>query len=167
MAISLPLSQVRDRFSSTGRVLMVGTMASWNSCAVRRPGQVDQQHVARCPLDQGADRRAVVAAHDQVSFPVPGHGPVLGLGAGVRWIEIVPTSFPRRSSAASGSGACGAPLGTQMGRQFTFQSAAGLDEQGLVDRLRTHPHLRVIGMVHTNLCAISCGDHYAFSPATT
>ena len=41
--------------------------------------QVQQHGEAGGALDQRADRRAV-QAEDQIALPVPGHGPVLGLG---------------------------------------------------------------------------------------
>jgi len=109
-------------------------------------GQVDQQHVAGCALDQGADRRCPVGADDQVAFPVTGHRPVLDLG------RPVADHDHRIDEPGSAGGrvtvrlAAGAP-GAQRGGDLPAQAAAGLQVERLVDRLRAHPHLRLVGVV--------------------
>jgi len=42
-------------------------------------GEADQHQIARLSFDEGADRREALA-HDEITFPVPGHGAVVGLG---------------------------------------------------------------------------------------
>lgn len=39
---------------------------------------MDQSHETGLAFDEGADRRAVVVADDEVTLPVPGFGPVEG-----------------------------------------------------------------------------------------
>jgi acyl CoA:acetate/3-ketoacid CoA transferase beta subunit len=42
-------------------------------------GHVQQADHSGLPLDQGADRRALVLADDQITFPMAGLGTVIGL----------------------------------------------------------------------------------------
>ena len=100
--------------------------------------QMDQHHVAGGAFDEGADRGGSVGADDQVAFPMPGDGPVVHLGRPL-------ADHDHRVGEPGGTGggvavrlAAGAP---------GPQSAAGLQVEGLVDRLRGHPHLPVIGVV--------------------
>jgi hypothetical protein len=37
--------------------------------------------------DQGADLGELIFTHDQISFPVPGHGPIIGLGWPLRDVD--------------------------------------------------------------------------------
>ena len=94
---SLPRSQVSDRRSCSGSVVIVAASAFFiviGAVAGQRrarsssrgidavavlAGQVDQHREPGGALDQRADRGAF-QPDDQVAFPVPGDGAVLGLG---------------------------------------------------------------------------------------
>ncbi len=104
-------------------------------------GQVNQHHVAGGALDERADGGLVRLADDQVAFPVPGDGPVRGLGRAFadhhhvwRHARLALVGVPVRSA----HGASGA----QSAGEFTAQFAARLDVEGLVDRFVGHAHLQ-------------------------
>ena len=94
-ASSTPWSQVRDRRSCWGRVLMKEAIASLTASApcpasggpFFGPGravllhtrQVQQHGEAGGPFDKRADSGAV-EADDEVALPVAGDGPVVGFG---------------------------------------------------------------------------------------
>ena len=86
-------------------------MAALTSSASSTVGQVEQQHVAGGPLHQGADRRAVSLADDEVAFPVPGHGPVVDLGRAFE-IMTMPGICPRFSRRLRGR-RCARPVRRQ------------------------------------------------------
>ena len=104
---------------------------------------MQQQAEPGGPLDQGADRRAAVLAHDQVPFPMPGHRPVGGLGGPVadhhHVLELPGAGMPGPPWPAH------RPARPQAGGQLPAQSAPALHIQRLVDRLVGHPHLALVG----------------------
>ena len=95
-AISAPWSQVSDRRSCSGRVVIVAAIASrtasapcpasagpfltrgllpWPSIGGRCSSMVNRVvRSTRVPIAE------LFKPDDEVAFPVPGHGPVLGLG---------------------------------------------------------------------------------------
>jgi hypothetical protein len=106
--------------------------------------EVEQQHQPGGALDERAHRAASTRAQDEVAFPVARHGTVVDLGG-----PLGDHDHPRDTAPPLG-GAALAALGaarTQASGQFTAQLAAALDVERLVDRLVTHPHLRIVGEV--------------------
>ena len=93
-----------------------------------------QHHVARLPLHQGRDL-AVLAAAQQVPFPVARHRPILSRRRtladryGVADATVV-VGFLRVVARTTHR-----PRMSQVRQQLLFQGAAGLDVKGAVDRL--------------------------------
>ena len=118
--------------------------ASRTCSGVRPRGQGDEQDVAGLTLDEGADRRAVGLADDEVALPVAGDRPVLDLGWPLAEQDHV-RQFAARSCSAGRSPSSAA--GAQTARQLSSQGAPALHEQRLIDRLVRHPHLRLVRMI--------------------
>ncbi len=94
-ASSAPWSQVRDLRSCSGRVVMVGgnrvtnrlgavpgerrTILDPGPCMLWHARQVQQHGEPGGPFDERADGRTV-ETEDEVTLPVAGYGPVVGLG---------------------------------------------------------------------------------------
>src|SRR6266852_2300835 len=104
--------------------------------------QVQQQHEPGRALDQGADRRGVARAHDQVAFPVPGHRPVRDLGGPLADHHHV--LDPAAPLAGLPAGPAQRPPRPQARRQLPAQRPPALHVDRLVDRLVRHPHLRLV-----------------------
>ena len=104
--------------------------------------EVQQDHEAGGTLDQCADRGTVVAADDQVAFPVAGHGSVGDLGRAFADHDHV--GDPASVLCASAWSTLGA-AGAEAAGEFSAQLAAALDVEGFVDGLVGHPHLRPVG----------------------
>ncbi|AMB40234.1 hypothetical protein AUT26_08435 [[Arthrobacter] sp. ATCC 21022] len=79
-------------------------------------------------FDQGRDRRLVVRAGDGVDEPG-------------RALFAYRVGFATRSA------------GTECCLDLAFESASGLDVEGLIDRLRAHRHLRVVWELFDQLVA--------------
>jgi hypothetical protein len=111
------------------------------------PGvQRQQGQVSADALDDGADGGVGgLRAHDQVAFVVAGHQPALDLGRPLADRHRV--DDPDAERAAAAAAADRAP-GPQAGCQFPAQLTAGIDVDGLVDRLVADPHRRVAGILH-------------------
>ena len=144
---------------------MVGTIASWNSSAVCRPGRWISntnrvERSTRVPIAEPFSR-------PMIRSPSQCPGTARSAASAGRWlIEIVPTSFPRRSSGswaprlrvarpdADGlPGRASTPRGT--GRTSTGRSS------------RHRPARRVVGNSTASTLAICRGDQSSSSPATT
>ena len=94
--------------------------------------EVQQHHEAGGPLHQRADGGAVVGAHDQIAFPVAGHGSVIDVGGPLGNHDHVRDLAPRVDAAlVPALGAASA----QTVVQFPAQLTAALHIQRLVDRL--------------------------------
>src|SRR5215217_5548870 len=87
-AISRPWSQVRERRSCWGSPQDGGGQRWAHAFCSESVGEWEQQHIAAVALDQGPDR-AGPPAEDQVTFPVPRHGPVSDLGGSLADVEGV------------------------------------------------------------------------------
>ena len=110
--------------------------------------QVQQHRVAGGPFAQGPYRGLVQLTGDQVTFPMPGDGTVLYAGRPVadhhHGVDepLIPLAFsPLRFASRASSPTCLLHI--------TFQPSTSLEVQGLVDRLVTHPHAPVTGMIPT------------------
>ena len=125
-------------------------------------GQVDQHREPGGALDQRADRGAL-EPDEQVAFPVPGNGPVLGLGGPFADQHLGRDVRPRLLPGA-GSGHPQRPPGAQARDQLALERAAALDVEGLVDRLVADPHGLIIGKSTRSRFAICSGLH-ALHPA--
>ena len=103
----------------------------------------NEHHVARMSLDQGCDL-AVVTAAEEITFPVTRDGSIFCLGRSFtdrysidnmavirRLLRVMPRAAYRTCAS-------------QMPGQLLLQGPAGLDVQGLVDRLVGHLHRLVI-----------------------
>ena len=106
--------------------------------------QVDEHHVARGAFDQGSDCGLVVGASNEVTLPMAGYCTVLDLGWTLgdhdhRIHEPGGALFPALVLFPAG------PACAQGGLYFAFESASGLDVEGLINRLWTHTHLRLVG----------------------
>jgi len=109
----------------------------------------------RCCRDLGrCNRRAFHARHDervvralnQVAFPVAGNRAVFDTGWPLRDRDGV-TNLPRLQPAAHRLlTAANRTSGAQVRAEFPLQCSARLEEQGAVDRLMRHLHLRRIGI---------------------
>ncbi len=72
-------------------------------------GEWEQHHIPGPAFDEGADR-GLAFAHDQVAFPMPGHGPVLDRGGPftdhdrVNDLALCPTAAGRLWAAGSPGG---------------------------------------------------------------
>ena len=111
-----------------------------------------EHHIAGGAFDKSAYRRTIVLAHDQITLPMPGYGPVFDLGGPVadhdhRMGETNPPAagLPMRD-APSVSGA-------QRSGQLTAQLAAALQIQGLIDSFVDHVQLRTVGKVRAHSLA--------------
>src|SRR6266487_4243448 len=96
-------------------------------------------------FDQGPGRRAV-QAEDEVAFPVPGNGTVLGLGRPFPDHDLGSDELLAVSSGP-GPGHPKRPPGAQACGQLAAQRAAALHVQRLVDGLVQDPHGLIIGEV--------------------
>jgi hypothetical protein len=88
-----------------------------------------QDREAARALDHGADRRAGELADDQIAFPMPRRGPVIGLGRALvdhRHVHQPPAALVPTAVRPAASPSCPQRL-----RQFAVQAA----EFGSVDRL--------------------------------
>ncbi len=107
-------------------------------------GQMPEHDVAGGTLDQGHDRALASRADDQIAFPVAGNRPVLHLGRTLGDHHHLVDESAGALFRAAARLAAGAPA-AQRDRDLAAQAASGLDVDGLVDRLRTHPHALVVG----------------------
>ena len=118
-------------------------IARW--CRSRPSGAGGAASCTGCALDKGADR-GLLQPDDQVALPVPGDGPVVGLGG--RWliIDLVGDEdfWPFRGPRA---GLTQRPSGPQARGQLALERAAALHVERLVDRLVADPHRLIIGEV--------------------
>src|SRR6266545_6480611 len=102
-----------------------------------------EHHETSRALDQGADGRLAVLAHQQVAFPVTRYGSVLDLGRPLADVDHVGNpaaalvGFPPRLAQR--------PTCTKMNRELTAERASALNVDRLIDGLVRHPHLRVVG----------------------
>ena len=86
-AISFPWSQVSERRSASGKVVMCAATAAATESAVLPPGSatIMQNRVVRSArVGDRVGEAPGRAADDQVAFPVTGNGPVGGLAQAVR-----------------------------------------------------------------------------------
>ena len=99
--------------------------------------------LARNPTDQ--EYAVLERLSDLVALPVPRHSPVDGLGRTFGDVED-----PGPATTTIGQPGPGRtsdhPPGPQLRGELLAQCTAGLDEQGAVDRLVRHLHLRVVGI---------------------
>ena len=107
--------------------------------------QVDQHREPGGALDEGADRRAL-QPDDEIAFPVPGHGTVLGFGRAFADHHLGRDVAPR-PSAGSGSWHPQCPPGAQAGHELALERSAALDVERLVDRLVADAHGLIIGEI--------------------
>jgi len=152
-ANSAPWSQVRDRRSCSGSVVMVAVIASLTASAVLdtkatmlwHARQVQEHREAGGPFDESADGRAV-ETENEVALPVTWYSPVIGFSwsltdeylIGDEALTPCESTRPRDTERTTGA---------EASSQFTPQSASTLDEQRLVDRLMRDPHGRIIGEI--------------------
>jgi hypothetical protein len=101
--------------------------------------------MSRFETQQGADRRAV-QPYDQVSFPMPGHGPGRGLG-GLLGDHDLGCDELLAAAAGARPGDGKRPAGAQARDELALEHPAALDIQSLVDRLVRDPHGLIIGEV--------------------
>ena len=135
-------SIVGQRFPQRGRhmsELLGEAPSSTRGIRPFHPGQDDQP---RRPLHQGAHRRAIASALEQVTFPVSGHDPSGHVGRPFGdWRHVgnlapaVPASCPRAT------GLTGLP---QRGQQCTPQASPRQHIQGRVDGFGREVFLHVI-----------------------
>ena len=104
-------------------------------------GQVEQDREPACALDEGADR-GLVTANNEVAFPVSRDRPVLDLGRPVTDLERVLVGAVLAPLRSAGNSLF--PLQAQLLGQVSPQVPAGLNVEGLVDRLVTHLHTLII-----------------------
>ena len=115
-------------------------------CVGRGVLHLDERHEERRPFDQGADRRCITSALDQVALPVAWNDAFVDLG----WALVNADHVGDRASAIFAPGTRATTLAglTQAGNQLTAQSAArhGIERgvDGLVADLkrglvRVHP----------------------------
>ena len=141
--ISWPWSQVMERRSSVGSFTIVLASALRTASPPCAVGEAHEHDVAGGALDQGADGPPA-GAHDEVSFPVAGHGPVLDLGGTLGDHHHVADLALARRLALS-LGAAHGPALAQTAKELLAQGSSALHEQRHVDGLVRHPHLRVVG----------------------
>ena len=96
-------------------------------------------------LDDGADGGAAGADY-QVAFPVPGHGSIVGLRWSFTDHDLV-GDVTLRTLLCAGSRNAQRSSRSKTRDEFTFQRAAALDVERLVDRLVGDPHRLVVGKV--------------------
>jgi hypothetical protein len=94
----------------------------------------DEDGEAGRSFDDGRDLRPV-SAQQQVSFPVPGDGPILGLGRPFADRHRVLDLGPPLAGHGVVNVAPGRAPGAQVLLQLLGEHAAGLHEQRLVNRL--------------------------------
>jgi len=87
-------------------------------------GEMQQHHEPGRAFDQGPDGGLLVAADDQVAFPVAGHGPVGGLGGAFADHHHV---LDAPGVLAVAAGAAPGPPGAQAASQLPAQLTAALD----------------------------------------
>jgi hypothetical protein len=104
---------------------------------------VDEHYVAGGAFDQGRDRGLVVGAGDEIAFPVAGYGAVLDLGRPLGNHDHG-VDEPGLALLPGDVGFTAGPAGAQCCLDLAFESASGLDVQGLVNRFWAHTHLRVV-----------------------
>ena len=139
--ISAPWSQVMERHSSSGSVVMALRMAL-STLSADRPS-------VRCKSSTSLVERSTRVptalrppfAQDEVAFPVAGDGSVDGFGRSLGDHDHARNPSPLLDPA---SGLACRSSRAQASGQLTAEFASALDEQGLVDRLVAHPHLRVV-----------------------
>ena len=128
------------------------------------PRKMQQHREACCSLDQRADGRTV-QSENQIALPVTPDGPVFGFG----W-TFTDHDFGRDKRLAFSSGARAwrsqrSPC-SKAGGQLASEPAARLNEQGLINRFVTDPHLRVVRKVQWQSTSDLLGAPGA-RPATT
>jgi hypothetical protein len=114
--------------------------------------QITQQQESRRSLYQRDDRRAVRRAHDQVTFPMTRHRPILDFcrtrtDRHDRAQQVAPSCCfkpgPRAAARAARS---------QTRQQFALQPTTALQIEAAVDRLGRHTHHLVVAMIKTQPC---------------
>jgi hypothetical protein len=149
-AISVPWSQVIERSRDGGIAHPPGEGVMQGERVVT--GKVQQPDQPGSALHEGADRRPVVAADDQISFPVPGRGSVTGIERALmdgqhRLGE--PRPAPLDPLVGSPMITPGPQRGTMFRRDLPWPDECGSGQvDRLVDALVTHPHaglVRVLG----------------------
>jgi hypothetical protein len=94
--------------------------------------EVDEHYVAGGAFDQGRDRGLVVGAGDEIAFPVAGYGAVLDLGRPLGNHDHG-VDEPGLALLPGDVGFTAGPAGAQCCLDLAFESASGLDVQGLVN----------------------------------
>ena len=161
-AISAPWSQVSERRSCSGSVVILAAIASRTASApcpasagpfstralavAVHARQVQQHREPGGALDQCPDRRAV-QSDDQIAFPVARHRPVGGFGRALADHDLRADEVPA-APARAGPRHAQRPPGAQARGQLAAQRAAALDVERLIDRLVADPHRLIIGEVH-------------------
>ena len=150
--ISLPRSQVRDCFNTSGQSGELFGDRGADVLGGVAVGQVQQPQVAGGAFDDGPDRGLAVLAQDQVAFVVTGQPVAVVVGGGGPFADRDHVGDLALSAAAAGGagfahgaaraqhlvrgrGLPGVAVGLQHGFDLAFQPAAGLEEQRTVDRL--------------------------------
>lgn len=105
-------------------------------------GEPDEEYEAALAFDERGDG-AHLFAEEQVAFPVPRDGTVVGLGGSLADVDRSSQLALAVHHGVSERPASGVPP-TQVAGQFPAQRAARLNEQRQVDRLVRHPHLRIV-----------------------
>jgi hypothetical protein len=103
---------------------------------------VNQHREPGRAIDQRADRGAL-ESDDEVAFPVPRHGTVVGFGRTLADQDVRSDMCPGFLPGPGARDPQG-PAGAQAGDEFACEGAAALDVEGLVDRLVTDPHGLII-----------------------
>jgi hypothetical protein len=104
--------------------------------------QGDEHEVAGLTFDKRGNRGHALP-EDEIAFPVPGHGPVVGLG----WPFADAEHTAELALAVVGRMPPGPAIGLaapQMGDELPAQRPSSLDVEALVDRLVGHAELRAI-----------------------
>jgi hypothetical protein len=87
------------------------------------------------------------SSDDEVPFPVPGHGPVLGFGGPLAQ-HVVGADVTLRAVAGAFSGFAQGSPGAKARHQLTLERAPALDVERLVDRLVADTHVLIMGEVN-------------------
>ena len=134
-----------ERTSAAGKVWIVRVIVSRTCSALRPSGRCNnitnrvEQRSTSVPI-----AAVVVFAHDQVAFPVAGHGTVSDFRGPIRDHDLVrdlTSSFEAPSRPPFG------PPGTQAPGELVAELTPALHEQRLVDRLVRDRHARIVAEI--------------------
>src|SRR6266508_559915 len=141
-AISLPWSQVMDRWSCWGSVTILAARASATTSAWCPSGSPTSTTKRRWRSTSVATA-LIFLPKSRSPSQWPGDGTVVGLGGSLADVDRSSELALAVHHGVSERPASGVSP-TQVAGQFPAQRAARLHEQRQVDRLVKHPHLRIV-----------------------